>query len=72
MALSDLLPKLDNAGRRLVLAEILGEPVGSRLAKKARSQKNRQQALVSNTSSGHHNKDPQVDTESFTIIKGED
>ena len=37
MALSKFLPNLDNAGRRLVLAEILGEPVGIRLAKRARS-----------------------------------
>lgn len=42
MSLSNLLPKLDNAGRRLILAEILGEPVGLRLAKQARSIKSRQ------------------------------
>ena len=31
MSLSKLLPTLDNAGRRLVLSEILGEPVALRM-----------------------------------------
>ena len=44
MALSKFLPNLDNAGRRLILAEILGEPVGIRLAKRARSLATKQSA----------------------------
>ena len=31
MSLSKLLPTLDNAGRRLVLSEILGEPVALKM-----------------------------------------
>jgi hypothetical protein len=31
MSLRRLLPTLDNAGRRLVLAEVLGQPVSIRL-----------------------------------------
>ncbi len=31
MSLSKLLPTLNNAGRRLVLSEVLGEPLGLRM-----------------------------------------
>ena len=34
MPISKLLPTLDNAGRRLVLAEIVGEPVSVKLARR--------------------------------------
>ena len=34
MIISKLLPTLDNAGRRLVLAEIIGEPVSVKLARR--------------------------------------
>ena len=34
MHISKLLPTLDNAGRRLVLAEIVGEPVSVKLARR--------------------------------------
>lgn len=34
MHISKLLPTIDNAGRRLVLAEIVGEPVGVKLARR--------------------------------------
>jgi hypothetical protein len=38
VSLSKLLPKLDNAGRRLILSEVLGEPVSIRLAKQRQLQ----------------------------------
>ena len=34
MHISKLLPTLDNAGRRLVLAEVIGEPVSVKLARR--------------------------------------
>ena len=36
MSLRHLLPTLDNAGRRLVLAEVLGQPVSMRHARRRR------------------------------------
>jgi hypothetical protein len=33
MSLSKLLPTLNNAGRRLVLSEVLGEPLGLRMVR---------------------------------------
>ena len=40
MIISKLLPTLDNAGRRLVLAEIIGEPVSVKLARRRYTQTN--------------------------------
>jgi hypothetical protein len=51
VSLSKLLPTLDNAGRRLVLAEILGEPVSLRLAKRFRE--------VASQTSSRSKKEPQ-------------
>lgn len=42
MSLSKLLPQLNNAGRRLILSEVLGEPVSIRIAKQRQSLRQRQ------------------------------
>ena len=46
MTVSKLLPTLDNAGRRLVLAEILGEPVSVKLARRRYKQTNQTNSSV--------------------------
>jgi hypothetical protein len=51
VSLSKLLPTLDNAGRRLVLAEILGQPVSFRLAMRFRE--------ISNQTSNRSEKESQ-------------
>ena len=37
MSLSKLLPTLDNAGKRLILSEVLGEPISLRLARQRKA-----------------------------------